>query len=81
MKMSVVHDMGESIIGDLTPHDGVSSEDKYNMEASAIKIISSYLPDTKKVEIQALFQVCKHADIFTGHYNVINCHAIQAKCM
>ncbi len=28
IKMALVHDMGESIVGDITPHCGVSEQDK-----------------------------------------------------
>ncbi len=30
--MALVHDLAESLVGDITPHDGVSKEDKYSME-------------------------------------------------
>ena len=32
IKMSLVHDLAESLVGDITPLDGVSKEDKYRME-------------------------------------------------
>ena len=30
--MAIVHDLAESIVGDITPLDGVSKEDKYKRE-------------------------------------------------
>lgn len=36
VKMALVHDLAECIVGDITPHDGVRKEDKYNMEAQAM---------------------------------------------
>ncbi len=33
IKMSLVHDLAESLVGDITPLDGVSKEDKYRMES------------------------------------------------
>lgn len=30
--MAVVHDMAECIVGDITPSDGVSKEEKYKRE-------------------------------------------------
>lgn len=30
--MGLIHDLGESIIGDITPSDNVSKEDKHAME-------------------------------------------------
>lgn len=32
LKMGLIHDLGESIIGDITPSDNVSKEDKHAME-------------------------------------------------
>jgi len=32
MKIAVVHDLAEAIAGDITPHCGVSDEDKFKME-------------------------------------------------
>ncbi|WEW55120.1 hypothetical protein PRK78_000548 [Emydomyces testavorans] len=40
VKMALVHDMGEAIIGDITPSDGISKEDKYNRERLAIRYLS-----------------------------------------
>ena len=42
LKMCLVHDLGESIIGDITPVDDVSSEKKYKMEYEAINTIFDY---------------------------------------
>ena len=40
LKMCLIHDLGESLIGDITPVDGVSQADKSKMEYEAIKKIS-----------------------------------------
>ena len=32
VKMALVHDMAECIVGDLTPHDNVSKEEKHRRE-------------------------------------------------
>ncbi|CAD6193213.1 unnamed protein product [Caenorhabditis auriculariae] len=45
LKMSLVHDIGESIVGDITPHCGISQEDKFNLENEAMKRIASYVPN------------------------------------
>ncbi|XP_045597253.1 5'-deoxynucleotidase HDDC2-like [Procambarus clarkii] len=37
MKISLVHDMAESTVGDLTPHCGVSEEDKHKQEVAAME--------------------------------------------
>ena len=36
MKMGLIHDLAESIVGDITPVDNVSEEDKHTMEHVAI---------------------------------------------
>ena len=33
VRIALVHDIGEALIGDITPHCGVSEEDKQNLEA------------------------------------------------
>jgi 5'-deoxynucleotidase YfbR-like HD superfamily hydrolase len=35
VQMALVHDLAESIVGDLTPHCGVSREEKHRMEKVA----------------------------------------------
>ncbi|KAK5972373.1 HD domain-containing protein 2 isoform X2, partial [Trichostrongylus colubriformis] len=35
--MSLVHDLAEAIVGDITPHCGVSDEEKYDQESKAGK--------------------------------------------
>ncbi|GAB4820545.1 hypothetical protein N2152v2_007591 [Parachlorella kessleri] len=43
LKLSLVHDVAESIVGDITPHCGVSDEDKFAQEAAAVKRIKEML--------------------------------------
>lgn len=40
MKMGLIHDIGESIIGDITPVDNVSEEDKHEMEEVTMRKMS-----------------------------------------
>ena len=47
IKMCLLHDLGESIIGDITPVDGISPEDKFLKEHKAIKDIFSIYPETE----------------------------------
>ncbi|KAI6646574.1 hypothetical protein LOD99_12695 [Oopsacas minuta] len=56
IKLSLVHDLGESIVGDITPLDGVSKEEKYKKEKSAIERISSLLPESVGNEISQLWE-------------------------
>ncbi|CAB09764.1 GMP 5'-nucleotidase [Schizosaccharomyces pombe] len=43
LKIAVVHDMAESIVGDITPHENVSKEEKHRMESEAMVSITQQL--------------------------------------
>ncbi|KAF1776687.1 hypothetical protein PC129_g18888 [Phytophthora cactorum] len=56
IKMAIVHDLAESLVGDITPHDGVAEEDKHRMEKEALDEICSTLGDTPSAaEIRELW--------------------------
>ncbi|KAG2221073.1 hypothetical protein INT45_009731 [Circinella minor] len=62
IKMAIVHDLAEAIVGDITPHAGVSKEDKYNMENGAMRDFQALLGDTDMVrEIVSLWQEYEEA--------------------
>ncbi len=42
--MALVHDLAESIVGDITPYDNVSVSDKRRLEEEAFKKIVNLLP-------------------------------------
>lgn len=44
MKMALVHDIGESLIGDYTPADAISVERKREIEQQAVTEIAAFLP-------------------------------------
>ncbi|KAF2028940.1 cytidylate kinase [Setomelanomma holmii] len=44
--MCLLHDMGEAIIGDITPSDGVTPESKYLQEEMAMKYLACTLHDS-----------------------------------
>lgn len=46
IRMALVHDMAEAITGDITPHDGISAEEKRNLETvpNGIVIFNVYIP-------------------------------------
>ncbi len=46
--MGIVHDIAESIVGDITPHCGVSKEDKYRLEHDAIIKMTHELDENAK---------------------------------
>lgn len=50
MKLALVHDLAEALVGDITPHDGVSKQDKYDLESRAMhKIKEEHFPGDNNV--------------------------------
>ena len=45
IKLALIHDVAEAIVGDITPHDPVSKEEKFKMEADAIEKMRGMLGD------------------------------------
>jgi putative hydrolase of HD superfamily len=43
IKMALVHDLAESTVGDITPHCGVSDDDKHKMELDAMTTMTEKL--------------------------------------
>ena len=41
IKLALIHDMAECIVGDLTPFDGVSKEEKHRQEKEAMEYLAS----------------------------------------
>lgn len=39
IKLCIVHDMAECIVGDITPHDNVSVEEKHRREEKAVQYL------------------------------------------
>ncbi|KAL8437193.1 hypothetical protein ACSSS7_001111 [Eimeria intestinalis] len=56
MMMALVHDLAESIVGDLTPHDKVTATEKRRREKNALLQICSSLAPERSAEIQALWE-------------------------
>lgn len=56
IKMALVHDMAESIVGDITPHCGISEEEKFRRENEGMKHIRSLVPDTVGEEFYQLWR-------------------------
>ncbi|RKP25495.1 HD domain-containing protein [Syncephalis pseudoplumigaleata] len=62
VKMAIVHDLAEAIVGDITPHAGVSKEEKHRMEQDAMERIRDMLGNTEQAnEIYALWQEYEEA--------------------
>ncbi|MCA9308962.1 HD domain-containing protein [Candidatus Saccharibacteria bacterium] len=51
--MALLHDIGETVIGDITPHDNVSIDDKHRQEAEAVQAI------LQENGLEELFQLWK----------------------
>ncbi|KAK6168245.1 hypothetical protein SNE40_022111 [Patella caerulea] len=56
IKMCLVHDMAECIVGDITPFDGVAKQDKHKREETAVKYICSLVDSSVGSEIYDLWQ-------------------------
>ncbi|KAJ2795282.1 hypothetical protein H4R20_005937 [Coemansia guatemalensis] len=56
VKMSIVHDLAEALVGDITPYDGVSKEQKYELEREGMhKIVQSLGNSAVAQEIEMLW--------------------------
>uniref|UniRef100_A0A0N5B8B4 5'-deoxynucleotidase HDDC2 n=1 Tax=Strongyloides papillosus TaxID=174720 RepID=A0A0N5B8B4_STREA len=44
IKICLVHDLAEALVGDITPHCGVSDLEKFNLEKEGFQEIINYLP-------------------------------------
>ncbi|ESO86057.1 hypothetical protein LOTGIDRAFT_167561 [Lottia gigantea] len=56
IKMCLVHDMAECIVGDITPFDGITKEEKNKREETAIHYICGLIPEKIGQEILFLWQ-------------------------
>uniref|UniRef100_K3XAL5 5'-deoxynucleotidase n=1 Tax=Globisporangium ultimum (strain ATCC 200006 / CBS 805.95 / DAOM BR144) TaxID=431595 RepID=K3XAL5_GLOUD len=56
IKMAIVHDLAESLVGDITPHDGVPEDEKHRMEKEALEHICGVLGESQAAtEIRELW--------------------------
>ncbi|XP_037541307.1 HD domain-containing protein 2 [Nematolebias whitei] len=60
IRMALVHDMAECIVGDIAPSDNVSKEEKHRREDEAMKRMTNLLPEGLKQEIYALWEEFEH---------------------
>lgn len=78
VKLAIVHDLAEAIVGDIAPSDNVSKEEKQEREAAALEQIVDMLgSDTVAAqEIRALW--CVHAHGEPCHQvGRTPCHAVR----
>ena len=43
VRMALIHDMAECIVGDITPLDGIPLEEKHEMEVNAMTYLGTYI--------------------------------------
>jgi len=55
VRMSLIHDMAECIVGDITPFDGISAQQKHKLEDNAMNYLVSLLPQKSSQEFKSLF--------------------------
>jgi putative hydrolase of HD superfamily len=55
MKLALVHDLAESVVGDLTEFDGIPKNEKHRRESEAMLYLTSLLPADIGREIFSLF--------------------------
>ena len=56
IKLALVHDMAECIVGDITPFDGVSKEEKHKREKQTMEYLSSLVGEEVGKEFLQLWQ-------------------------
>lgn len=56
MKLALIHDLAEAIVGDITPYCGIAKEEKRRREHEAIVEISNLVPKISGEEILKLFE-------------------------
>lgn len=55
IKLALVHDMAECIVGDIAPSDNISKAEKHRREEQAMKHLTSLLPEALRQEVYALW--------------------------
>ncbi|XP_065399405.1 5'-deoxynucleotidase HDDC2 isoform X2 [Macaca fascicularis] len=58
VRLALVHDMAECIVGDIAPADNIPKEEKHRREEEAMKQITQLLPEDLRKELYELWEVC-----------------------
>ncbi|UJR34951.1 hypothetical protein I4U23_027729 [Adineta vaga] len=69
MKLALVHDLAESVVGDLTEFDGVQKNEKHRREGEAMLYLTSLLPADVGREIFSLFN--EYSEQKTNEANLV----------
>lgn len=56
LQLALVHDLAESIVGDIIPNDNISEDKKHSMEDEAMKKITSHLGEEVGTLIYSLYK-------------------------
>ncbi|KAJ2724145.1 hypothetical protein GGI07_002180 [Coemansia sp. Benny D115] len=80
IKMAIVHDLAEALVGDITPYDGISKECKQQMEREGMRKLVDTLGSTPQaLEIEALWN--EYEDDVTNEAHLVHdldkCEMIQ----
>ena len=51
MGVALVHDLAESLVGDITPHDGVSADEKRRREEEAMRALAELSGDGEILDL------------------------------
>ena len=75
MKMCLIHDMAESLVGDITPVDGVAKPEKSRREATTMDYITQSLlgniyggKSTAGEDVRAIWQEYEDSQTLESHY-------------
>ncbi|CAH2249777.1 HD domain-containing 2 [Pelobates cultripes] len=60
IRLALVHDMAECIVGDIAPADNISKEEKHRQEKEAMKHLTQLLPEEMKKEVYELWEEYEH---------------------
>ena len=60
--MALVHDLAEAVVGDITPYDGISREEKRRREREALSRLADNLGDTELLELWEEFEAGETAE-------------------
>ncbi|CAG2111597.1 unnamed protein product [Medioppia subpectinata] len=55
VRLTLIHDMAECLVGDITPFDGISVDEKHKLENNAMNYLVSLLPAKSSEEFKDLF--------------------------
>ncbi|KAJ1841139.1 hypothetical protein IWW55_004243 [Coemansia sp. RSA 2706] len=80
IKMAIVHDLAEALVGDITPFDGVSKADKFKLEKQGMHDIVTTLGNSRAArEIEALWLEYEEDQTNEAHlvHDLDKCEMIQ----